>query len=735
MFSLILVVWLSSPAWAICDLDGDGFDGFHFPACTGPRLDCDDADASVSPAEPEVMSDGVDNDCDDLTDIIRRPYFVGFWGGMHPEWTYTMGTWGNSELVHIGPGHALRLNGMIPWESGKPNFGMMVRRNAATSCILLASGGFGVPYPYQDFTKTDTQWSQDDDPYGARADTTVSQRNNAVSGGGTWLDDQQSELTWFPAYASDGVVSDSGTLLVSSGWAVFSLPAAAGSVPGWDSSYVTDDLDYLPWSMALLPPATAAEDDAQVAWQLTVTQDLWVCPDCAGDGYDESGWQALSDLSLARFYGPDPAGVSARERAEVDCHQDTFNASGAAVDGYAEGDGTAVVWAGLIDRTTSEAPWRQGLWRRNAAGTWCWEGTSAAMGEPTRKAYLSHDNGSTVDDQLRCKWAMAEDGAGNEDVAVTQPWAPCDAGSDPGKLVATFGNPYAISVNDAQGAAVAFRTHKDATGSVDADGGLALLLTDSADHTSLVPLTFSADARAACGNSDDQDLFLDVPRVEFDPSWGNLTDGDAQDWDVRLYVGYWGSAASDGDDDCGLWIVESTGSGGIETSTTWTSVSLVDDGCTLTRDTLQGITVADWAPDTVFAFGGYDTSVSTTEGGVCALSTGPTGTLPTLVTNPANWTYTVRDVAPHPHLANTLLVGSKIKYSDSTGYDRPGISTVALRWNAVTGVEDWMNAEVPGTDLVNPVIEDLEWAAFEGYTNRFYVGTNGSGVLQGDVGW
>lgn len=590
-------------------------------------------------------------------------------------------------------------------------------------------------YPYQDFTKTDAQWVQDDDPYGARISTSVSQRNNAVQGGGTWLDDQQSELTWFPAYASDGVFTDSDILLVSSGWAVYSLGAETASAPGWNSDYWTDDLDYLPWTMALLPPSTGAEDEAEVGWQITVTQDLWVCADCGGDGYEESGWQALSDLSLAHFYGPDPAGVSPRERAEVDCHQDTFNASGGAVDGYAAGDGTHVLWAGLVDRSGDETPWRQGLWRRNAAGTWCWEGTTQAKTEPTRKAYLSRDNGNTVDNELRCKWAEAADGAGNEDVAITQPWGACDPTTipNPGELLGSYGNPYALSVNDDQGAAVAFRTHQDGAGL--AEGGLALLLTSSSDQTTLIPLTFSADIRAACPNSDEQDLFLDVPRLEFDPTWGNLTDGDAGDWDVRLYVGFWGGAASDGDDDCGLWIVESTGAGGVETSLTWTSVSLVDDGCTLTRDTLQGIAVADWAPDTVFAFGGYDNVVSTTEGGVCALSTGTSGTLPTLVTDPAKWTFTVRDVAPHPHLANTLLVGSKVKYSDATGYDTPGISTVALRWNAATGVEDWMNAGITSDGLVNPVIEDIEWVDFEGYTNRFYVGTNGSGVLQGDVGW
>lgn len=80
--------------------------------CPAPQPDCDDADPTVSPDEPEVMSDLVDNDCDDLTDIVRRPFFAGFWGGMHPEWSYGMGTWGNAELVHVGgAGGAVRLRG------------------------------------------------------------------------------------------------------------------------------------------------------------------------------------------------------------------------------------------------------------------------------------------------------------------------------------------------------------------------------------------------------------------------------------------------------------------------------------------------------------------------------------------------------------------------------------------------------------------------------------------------
>lgn len=44
---------------AAVDLDDDG---------TPSDRDCDDADNSTSPAAPELCDDGVDNDCDGLTD-------------------------------------------------------------------------------------------------------------------------------------------------------------------------------------------------------------------------------------------------------------------------------------------------------------------------------------------------------------------------------------------------------------------------------------------------------------------------------------------------------------------------------------------------------------------------------------------------------------------------------------------------------------------------------------------
>ena len=51
--------------------DGDG-DGHHAAGCDDPlcllRSDCDDGSAAVNPAQPETCGDGLDNDCDGLTD-------------------------------------------------------------------------------------------------------------------------------------------------------------------------------------------------------------------------------------------------------------------------------------------------------------------------------------------------------------------------------------------------------------------------------------------------------------------------------------------------------------------------------------------------------------------------------------------------------------------------------------------------------------------------------------------
>ena len=349
----------------------------------------------------------------------------------------------------------------------------------------------------------------------------------------------------------------------------------------------------------------------------------------------------------------------------------------------------------------------------------------------------------TTDWDSRCKWNDATTGGGSgdpEDDTITQPWDACgdDKGATGGDLLGNYGNPYAVRVVSEEAAIVAFRTYSGAT----VDGGIALLLTDTGvEETILVPLSFTNTDSGTCGysGSDYESLFLDWPRIELDTDYAQTADGAAGDWDLRFLVAFWGDDAvdpgTDPDDGCGIWVLETSGTAWTETATDWTPVDMTAGGdCALDRETLQGIATAPWAPDTVFAFGGPETTVSTSAGGVCALpfdGAGDYASSLVQVVDPADWTFTVRAVEPHPVLAHTLLVGSRVPYADLTGYDTPGLVVSALRQD-LAGGEEWVTGRPGESGFVNPGVQVIQWPLTAGADPRVYVGTNGSGVLEAE---
>jgi len=281
----------------------------------------------------------------------------------------------------------------------------------------------------------------------------------------------------------------------------------------------------------------------------------------------------------------------------------------------------------------------------------------------------------------------------------------------------------------------------------DGHGGLALLHTDTAVTPEQTTIDFipsiedsGGDARGACvggasGVTQDA-LFERRPRVVVDANASSYTD--ATDYSLRLYLTFQGFGTADPTLDvpnCRVWEVVDSLSPGTARSTTWTSMDLTAGGaCPLDFDMVQGVQVADWAWDTAFVFGGAEGR----GGGICALPAAsdpdPGDDPPVLVMSPARWDFIVSHVDPHPHLADLLLVGAKHEWSQSFS-SRPGLLLVNLRYDVRVLDWVWVTGRDRSDSLVNPVIEFVEWAAYDDHTTEFYAASNGSALVMGGVWW
>ncbi len=602
--------------------------------------------------------------------------------------------------------------------------------------------------PYQDF-QTGDQWEDGTDPYNPV--TNKGQRSLVVSGRGTWLDDQQILAGWYPALPIDGIFIEGelgDDLLVSSGYGLYRLDHSGAGALGWDSDYTVDDLDSLPWAFAQPPPGSLSEDQSRFDFGLTVAKSTFFCPNCDDpNGYSADGFgvSAVADLGIAHFYGPESLLVKQRSQATVDCHFQAWEGGGFAVSGVDLEDGTMASWMAVGPQGTDGVSLvtGQALFRREADGYWGWEGTrgSIASTQP-RSNYLTSDR------ELMCLWGPGGETPYVNTVAASYKWPVCNADLDPGlwgTQLSGLGVPRWLATWSDEATVAAFRSTwvNSTTLATDGGGGLAILHTDTAVSPEVTTLDLipdlvvsGGDGRGACTGVTQDELFQNGPRIELDPNASWYTDPD--NYELRVHLTFWGTADETGSgagdtDACRVWEVVDARTSGTR-STSWTSIDLSAGAeCPLSADMVDGLQVARWAPDTVFVFGG-----KTGQGGICALpaasNADPTDDLPVLVMDPASWDLKVRHVAPHPHLARTLLVGTKWELDD-TNTNIPGVFMTNLRYDVRTLEWKWVTARDRSDTLANPVVEHLSWAAYPDYTTEFYLGVNGSGVLMGSTGW
>jgi len=589
--------------------------------------------------------------------------------------------------------------------------------------------------PLQDYWTGEPMYEENAD-LDTAIDTNYEERASKGDDNSSWLGSlhvQDDREQWFPKGPVDAVFytmpDESVVAMVSGDIGVYGLPPeSAAGAPGWDSIYSAKDMDEIPWFWAMDPISEVGQ---------LVGRDLAYCSTCEPTSVDANGLAVVASMDVAMnwLYGQPDTGD--RVAGKYDCHAENMTSGGRGVALVDDGAGGATVWVVRLQQSTGE-PVRQNLLKGVLAagddfedGDWCYETTSENKTTSNKSAFNGDDAICPRDDVL----------PGSYD------WPACDptnATNTPGELfdnhdgTNSFGSPTDVDVLHAEPdvAVVSFASYTG--GATDYDGGLAVFYDDGGEMDVFQVPDFTG--QASCSGLSMNDVFHhDGARVAIDQARSEWTSG--TEFNLWIYVSAAQNGAAAGDD-CAIYEVNATYSGGI--TATWTPVDIgsalgIGDCSDLTVDDVHGLATAPWAPSTVWVFG--DTSGT---GALCQIDVDSDV--------PANSTWTglapnngkdrrVKRVRPHPHLEDTLLVGTSAPTTTNPNwqYEPSGLFQVAWRMNGVTGdvLPEWR--PFPAEGLSNPHVNGIAFDVLETSepyeVEAFWLSTSGSGVYEGLRQW
>ncbi len=514
---------------------------------------------------------------------------------------------------------------------------------------------------------------------------------------------------------------------------------------GWDSDPSSDDLDEIYFEHAW---------DTDLTFQDATMVDL-VVDSNVGFYVEDRVYTAIADLGMASGYGA--ASPSQRRSMSRACQVAGLRTGGFAVDAFRSPVMlTPELWYIFSDQNDPHDPSNLRMITHKGNGAWCWDGA----GVSGRTNFLAYD-------ATDARWELECQDSGYVDPSLGT-WSACDTaatlendafGMDDigtGDAVGVPRDIVALGANVALIAANGACTSTVMTDG-DGDGDYEDELCPSGSGEGLWVVTHGAAGLAY------EQVHFDATTVgcteqEFFEGLKTSSTTDATRPQNTLSV-HPSTAVSGGTGtarvfvssrNCGVADVEfDVADPGDTSTTTWAtwdvstcpnaSMTFPFGSAALSPQVTFGVTASPDG-DHILVYGGASNGSTSSGGGVCEvdLASGTTrGVIPATALR-----FAIQSVTPHPHIADTYVVGG-IRDTDCTSCGAAGVYVAEARWR-FTGsgrARAWAYGRVSGDDLEHRQVTALDWgvgrhlASSPASADHVYAATAGGGPWDLDIEW